>query len=171
MKNTLILLLFVLPLFCFSQSNSINDFYSKYKNHKDITTFTISGGLIKFAASFEEDGNAKILEKISQVKLLIGDGNLITKNDYKVLTKGLKNDSFEDLMQINAEGTKVNILIRENGNNISDVVLLVNDGNDFILISLEGNFQYSDLNDLNLNFKGGEYLKKLPENRKSIPRA
>ncbi len=171
MKNTLILLSVVLPLFGFSQSNSINDFFSKYKNHEEIMTFTISGGLIKFAASYSEDENAKILEKVSQVRLLIGDSNLITKNDYKGLAKGLRNDSFEDLMQINAEGTKVDILIREQGNNISDVVLLVNDGEDFILISLEGNFQYSDLNDLNLNFKGGEYLKKLPENRKSIPKA
>ena len=99
------------------------------------------------------------------------DENLVTPKDYKVIMKDLKKDAFEDLMQINAEGTKVDILVREKGSRISDVIMLVNDEGDFIMISIEGDFEYSDLNDINLNFDGGNYLKKLPENRKSIPRA
>lgn len=171
MKNTLILLLLALPMAVFSQSKSIENFYSKYKNHEKTTTLTFGGGLIKFAASFEEGADTKILEKISQVRLMVSEENLVTPNAYKSFSKRLKKDAFEDLMQINAEGTKVDILIRENGNLISDVIMLVNDEEDFIMISIEGNFQYSDLNDINLNFDGGEYLKKLPEKRKSIPRA
>jgi hypothetical protein len=171
MKNALILLLLALPITVFCQSKSIENFFSKYKNHESTTTLTFGGGLIKFAASFEEEGETKILDKISQVRLMVSEGNLVTVNDYKGFTKSLKKDAFEDLMQINAEGTKVDILIRENGNWISDVIILVDDEEDFIMISVEGNFQYSDLNDINLNFEGGEYLKKLPEKRKSIPRA
>jgi Domain of unknown function (DUF4252) len=171
MKNTFLLLLIVLPMIAFSQSKSIEDFYSKFKNQEKITLLTISGGLIKFAASADENINKNVLDKISQIRLLVSEESFVTKNDYTKLKKNLKKDSFEDLMQINAEGAKVDILIRENGKYISEVVLLVNDDEDFIMISLEGNFQYSDLNDLNLNFDGGNYLKKLPKKRDLIPRA
>ena len=171
MKNTIILLIIALPIACFGQANSIQEIFSKYKNHENTTTLTFGGGLIKFAASFEEDSNTKVLEKISQVRLMVTEGNLVSKGDYKGFSKNLKKDQFEDLMQINAEGTLVDILVREHGKRISDVVLLVNDDEDFIMISIEGNFEYSDLNDINLNFEGGDYLKKLPEKRKSLPRA
>jgi Domain of unknown function (DUF4252) len=127
--------------------------------------------LIKFAASADENINKNVLDKISQIRLLVSEENFVTKNDYTKLKKNLKKDSFEDLMKINSEGTKIDILIRENGKYISEVVLLINDDEDFIMISLEGNFQYSDLNDLNLNIDGGNYLKKLPEKRDLIPRA
>ena len=160
-----------MPMFVFSQNNTIEKIYSKYKGYENTTTLTFGGGLIKLAASFEEEEDLKILEKISQVRLLMVDENLVTPKDYKVIMKDLKKDAFEDLMQINAEGTKVDILVREKGSRISDVIMLVNDEGDFIMISIEGDFEYSDLNDINLNFDGGNYLKKLPENRKSIPRA
>ena len=171
MKKVLLLLLVSMPMFVFSQNNTIEKIYSKYKGYEKTTTLSFGGGLIKLAASFEEEEDLEILEKISQVRLMVVDENLVTPNDYKVISKDLKKDAFEDLMQINAEGTKVDILVREQGSRISDIILLVNDDGEFIMISIEGDFEYSDLNDINLNFDGGNYLKKLPENRKSIPKA
>jgi hypothetical protein len=172
MKKILLTLLIALPMFGISQSNCIENFYSKYKDHEGITAFTLSGNLIQFAASFEEDENKKVMEKISQVRILVMDEvNLVPRNDFNGLLKSLKKDAFDELMLIKEEGTDIEIYIREKGNTISDVILMVYNEGEFIMLSVEGAFNYSDLNDLNLDFNGGEYLKKLPEKRSSIPRA
>ena len=128
--------------------------------------------LIQFAASFDDnEGHQKVMDKITQVRLLVSEENLVSKNDYLRFAKSLKKDSFEDLMQIKDQGSNIDIMIREQGDKITDVILLVEDHGDFVMISLEGDFQYSDLNDLDLKFEGSEHLKKLPEKRKDIPRA
>ncbi len=172
MKNTLITFLVALPILAFGQSNSIEDFYTKYKNNEDITALTLSGGMIKFAASFEEDGNTKILDKIALVRLLMmSDNNLVSKKEYHGFMKDIKKDAFDELIKIKEDGIDIDIFIREKGDTITDVLIMVKEENEFIMVSLEGNFQYSDLKDLDLNFDGGKYLKKIPEKRSSIPRA
>ncbi len=153
MKNIIFYFLFTLPFFGISQSNCIQDFYSKHKDHDGITAFTLSGNLIQFAASFEEDGNKKILEKISQVRILVMDEvNFISRKDFNGFLKSLKNDAFDELMLIKEEGTNIEIYIREKGNAITDLILMVYDEGEFIMLSIEGTLNYSDLNDLNLEF-------------------
>ena len=43
MKKALTLLLMALPILVFSQTKSIQNFYSKYKDHENITALTLSG--------------------------------------------------------------------------------------------------------------------------------
>ena len=161
-----------LPMLVFSQTNAIQNFYSKYKDHEEITALSLSGSLIQFAASFADDeGSQKVMDKVTHLKLLVSDSNLVSKKDYLSFSKSLKKDAFEDLMQIKDQGSNIDIMIREQGDKITDVILLVEDHGDFVMISLEGDFKYSDLNDLDLKFEGSEHLKKLPEKRKDIPRA
>lgn len=173
MKN----LLFLLAVLClsatsFAQSKSIENFYQQYKNSSEVNQFNLSGGLLKMMVSGEDKEDGNLLERVTNLRLMImDDGSLVKRNDYRQLLKNLKKEKFEELMQIKDQGSSVDFFFREDGDMVTDVIISVHDEGGFILLSLEGLFKFSDLNDLNIDMQGAEHLKRLPEKKKDIPRA
>ena len=45
-------------------------------------------------------------------------------------------------------------------------MILVSRAENFVMLSLKGAIKFSDLDDLSIDAKGAEYLKKLPEDKK-----
>ena len=54
------------------------------------------------------------------------EGNLVTKADRRSLIKDLKAEKFSELMQIKEGGGSVDFYLRENGEFITDVLIMVN---------------------------------------------
>ncbi|MFN7119494.1 MAG: DUF4252 domain-containing protein [Saprospiraceae bacterium] len=158
----------------FAQTKAIRTFYDKYKHLEGVEDIQLQGWLIKLAARFsDEDPEAKrLLRKISQLRILTMDnGNLVSPQEYNNLVKSIKQDAFEDLFMVKDNGQNIQFLIREKGDTITDLILLVSGNDEFVLLSLEGLLKFSDLNDLNIEVDGSEHFKKLPENKKDIPKA
>ena len=174
MKHLIILIsLFVLPTLVFSQSKAIKQFYNKYKDLESVTDIKLNGWVLKLASTFTDEEDAeKILKKITQLRVLVmEEGNLVTKEEYKSLVKSVKKDQFAELFKVKEEGQNIEFMIREEKDLITDVLILVNGEDQFVLLSLEGKLKFSDLNDLNIEIDGGEHFQKLPEHKKDIPRA
>lgn len=158
----------------FAQTKAVQSFYNKYKDMDGVENVRLQGWLIKLASSFaDEDPDAKrLLKKITQLRILTMDqGNLVSQQEYNNLIKNIKQDHFEDLFLIKDNGQNVQFLIREKGDTITDVIMLVSGGDEFVLLSLEGVLKFSDLNNLNIEVDGSDHFKKLPEDKKDIPRA
>lgn len=158
----------------FAQTKAIQSFYHKYQNLEGVEDIKLQGWLIKLAARFaDEDPEAKrLLRKITQLRILTMDnGNLVTPQEYNTLVNNIKKDAFEDLFMIKDNGQNIQFLIREKGDTITDLILLVSGNDEFVLLSLEGALKFSDLNDLNIEVDGSEHFKKLPEDKKDIPKA
>lgn len=158
----------------FAQTKAVQSFYNKYKDMDGVENVRLQGWLIKLASSFaDDDPDAKrLLKKITQLRILTMDqGNLVSQQEYNNLVKNIKQDHFEDLFLIKDNGQNVQFLIREKGDTITDVIMLVSGGDEFVLLSLEGVLKFSDLNDLNIEVDGSDHFKKLPEDKKDIPRA
>ncbi len=172
-------ILFIATLLCvaslgFAQPKAIKSFYDKYKNLEGVEDIKLQGWLIKLAAGFaDEDPEAKrLLKKITQLRILTMDhGNLVSQQEYNQLVKTIKQENFEDLFMVKDEGKNIQFLIREKGETITDVLLLISGDKEFVLLSLEGLLKFSDLNDLNIEVEGSDHFKKLPENKKDIPKA
>lgn len=175
MKN-LILTILLSTLFIansFGQVKPIADFYKKYQKLDQVHDIKIQGWLLKMAASFsDEDATKTLLKKITYLRALImDDGNLVSNAEQQGLIKSLKKSAFEPLMEIRDGNDLVNIMIRENGEYITDALILVHGDDDFILLSIEGKLKFSDLNDLQFEIDGTEHFKKVPEQKSDVPRA
>ncbi|NET37104.1 MAG: DUF4252 domain-containing protein [Cyanothece sp. SIO1E1] len=169
MKKPLFLLaLAALPFLCLAQSKAINEFYNKYSQDEHFLDIKLSGGLLNLVASQTDDeGDKQVIRKITALRaLVLEEGQMVKKEDYAKLLQGAKADSFEELIKVRDGGDHVEVLIREKGNAISHILLLVNGEDSFVLLSLEGLLQFSDLNDINIDVKGADFLRKLPEHRK-----
>ena len=174
MKNVLLaLFILALPFIGYSQTPAIKSFYDKYKDMENVQDVKLQGWLLNIASTFADEEEAgKLLQKITQLRVLIMDeGNLVSKQEYNNLMKSVRKSDFESLIQIKDEGQNIEFLIKEKGDTITDVLVVVNGADDFVLLSLEGKLKFSDLNDLNIEVEGAEHFQKLPEKKKDLPRA
>ena len=97
--------------------------------------------------------------------------NPVTSQEYKELTKNIQQESYEPLMQIRDKDQKVDFFIREDGDKIEEVLMFINGPDSFLMLSVQGLFKFSDLQDLHMDIEGGDQFRKIPRDRKSIPQA
>lgn len=162
-----------LSILCFGQNSAIQSFYGKYKDLENVTDIKLQGWVLKLASTFTDEEDAeRILKKITHLRVLImEDGNLVGAAEYQKLIKSVKKDRFEELMKIKEDGSNIDFLIREEGETITDVLILVSGEDGFVLLSLEGALQFKDLHNLEIDVEGGENFKRIPKNRGDVPRA
>jgi hypothetical protein len=171
MRNILLYTSFILlPAFGLAQSRHITQFYNQYKSYEEVTNINLQGFVLRLAGNFVDDDDArKIIRKVSHLRLLVvEDTKLVTAEDYTALVKGLKSDRFEELMQFRDGGDRVDFYLREDGDRITDVIMLLRGDDEFLMLSLEGAFRFSDLNDLHIDIDGGEYFSKLPDKKTKV---
>lgn len=170
MKNLiLVLTMLALPFFAASQTECIENFYDKYVDNEKISDLSLNGWILSLASKMSDEEGTEILEKITKLRIMIAEEkNIVTKPDIKKLMRDVRKNEFEDLMTIRDEGSRVNFMIREEGDNITNVLVIIHGDDDFILLSLEGNLNFDDLKELNFDVEGGDVFKNLP---KKNPRA
>ena len=162
-----------LTVLCFGQSPAIQSFYGKYKDLENVTDIKLQGWVLKLASTFADEEDAeRLLKKITHLRVLVMEnGNLVKTSEYQQLIRSVKKDRFEELMKIKEDGANIDFLIREEGETITDVLILVSGEDGFVLLSLEGALQFKDLHNLEIDIQGGENFKKIPKNRGDVPRA
>lgn len=174
MKSISFLILFACATtFLQAQTEAIQHFYNKYKNMEEVTHLKLQGWVLQLAAKHTDDDEAgEIFKKITQLRFLsIEEGNPVTHDEWNKLVNSLHKDDFEDLIQVRDEGDRINCYIRSKDDLITDVVLVISGKDEFLLLSLEGKLRFSDLNDLDLEVKGSEHFKNLPDDRSKLPKA
>ena len=174
MKNLLFATMLLCVSFaCTAQNLSIQSFFDKYEKLEDATVIEISSWPLRMAAKYADDEDGKkILEGLNKLHILAMDGeNRIDQKEFKQLVKNIRADDFEELMQIRDGKTTVDFLIKENQKKVTNVVILVNDVEDFFLLNLECNLDFDQLNDINIDVHGSDFFKKIPEQKGGSPRA
>ena len=173
MKYLIISLLLLCPFLNFGQAKPIINFYNKYKNQENVKDISIQGWLIKLASQFSDsESGEQLLKKITKIRVLVMDeGNLVTPSEHKSLLNAIKSSNFEQLMQMRDKDQHIDFYLREKGETITDVAVIVQSPDNFVLLSLEGLLKFSDLKKLNLDIEGGKHFEKIPEKRSEIPRA
>ena len=168
MRNFILLtLLVVLPVMASAQSRHITQFYNHYKAQEEVTKLNLRGFVLSLASTFADDKDArKILRKVSHLRLLVmEDGKLVSPEEYTSLIRGIKSDRFEELMLLREEKQRIEFFLREEGETITDVLMLLHGDGEFLMLSLEGAFNFSDLNDLKIDIDGGEHFSKIPDRK------
>lgn len=155
------------------QDSCIDTFCEDFQEEKTTTHIHLKGKALQLAAEYTEDeAEQKVLEKVLELRVLVVDNQFLkSKKNYRGLIKQLKKEDFSTLMKVKEGETQVDFLVKEYENTITDLVTIVRTRDKFVLLSLEGLLEFSDLNDLNFQYQGGEHFKKIPEKRSDIPQA
>ncbi len=163
-----VLMLFLcLPVLSFAQNRTISNFYNKYKHYDNVTDVSVQGWVIRLAANFAEEEEAKdVLKRISKLRILtMNDGNLVTPGEYKKFVRDVKKHDFEELFTVREGSQHVEFLIREDKKSISNLLMLISDKDEFVLVSLEGNLRFKDLKNIDIDVEGKEHFREIPNKK------
>jgi len=163
MKNYILLLaIIIVPFFSQAQNASIQQFFEKYSEMEEATDLSLDANFLKMVSSGAKDQESEMIKKISKFRLLqLGEKQKVERADIKSLLIGVKKSNFEDLIKVRDGKTKVDIMICEAKGLVTNVLLLVDEPDNFVLISLEGMFKLSDFQNWDLDIDGTEHLKNI----------
>lgn len=150
--------LLLLPLFASAQTVSINEFYRKYKHaDEENVSITVPGWLVRMgvgiaktqAETQEEKDVMNVAKKIRKVRVLtFEETNPVATKDLDRLMKGVRREKFEDLIMVRDQETKVHIMLREKRDKVKNLLILVNEENDFTMVSLKTKVKYDEIEQL-----------------------
>ena len=156
-----------------AQNDPIQRFIEAHQTLPASSQVDLSGFVLDFALNKPADQQpaARLQSRLTRLRVWsVEEGVQVPARDILALRQALQAHDFEPLITIRSKGGElVDVLLRENEQGITDLLLLINGKNeDFTLLNIQGLLRYEDLRELNLDVEGSEELKALPAER---PRA
>ena len=158
MKKLLLSAVFYsIVLSAFGQSQTIRNFHNKYDGDRDVTFITLEGSLFKIAGfvaelADEDDEDlrdlAKLSDGIDRMKIMsIEDYEYVLDDDeLDEFYDDIKDDGYDVLLTAR-EGRKiVRVMSQQSARTtLKDVAILIEEGRDFSIITIEGSIDLEDL--------------------------
>ncbi|MBE9510861.1 MAG: DUF4252 domain-containing protein [Bacteroidetes bacterium] len=171
-KLSLIILVFVFPLFVFSQHQSVNKLFEKYAGKEGFTTVYISKNLFRMVGEMNLDDPDvdELVDKLETIKILASDSEFINKNNlnfYDEIMGSLPIDEYDELLVVKEKDQDVKFLSKEKNGIITELLLIVGGTDSNALISITGNIDLKHISKLASSMKGTgmEHLEKLEEEK------
>ena len=157
-----------------AQDNVISKSFSTWENDRSFTVVTISGKMFSLFTDIEtsDPEDQAILDAISNLSGL----RLITKDNisngfdlYKKALERIPQDIYVEVMTVREEDSDIKFLIREKGDVISELVMVMGSDHDFLVLSLYGIIDLDQISKLSkkVDIDGLEELDKLKEKDKN----
>jgi hypothetical protein len=134
----------ILPSYIQAQSKALDALQRKYKGSEESLSLHVNGHLLRLLVWFdgnEQDAEVKELVKgVKNVRVLKLPKNQrgINLQEFKSLKAHIRKESFDELMTFRSDDSNVDILIKEKNDLISELLLLANDKDDFVVMALRG---------------------------------
>jgi hypothetical protein len=141
-----------------AQDKEMTNFFDKYENEDDVTIVNISKEMFKMMPiSSINTGKAditSILAKIESMRIITSQ-NKVLKEKMATETKALvaKNRKYEELMRIKDGKSTVTFNAIKNKSVINELLMLVNDEDNFVAIQILGSFTIEDIQKITKNNK------------------
>jgi uncharacterized protein DUF4252 len=162
---TLLIAIAMIPALAFSQTKSLAEFHAKYRDMDNTTYVDVSGSLFNFASSIakyaDEDDEDKeeieaagrILGAIKSMQVLAVPYRVVDKNDISGLKSSLSKEKFESLMTVKDDEANINIMAQGSGSEIKNLTFLIDDEDEFVLLTFQGTLSMEDVSYLVKNQK------------------
>ncbi len=159
-----ILILFAIGLSSCSTPKTTAQFYHTHKHKEGVTNFKMPGWLIwiggGIAQSAVQDPNAKaglrLARKVKKLRFMATEGdNPITAAEVSDFITNIRSTGYEDLLIVQDGSSTVHMLSREKKEKLKNLVILVNDEEEFVFMDMKSRLKYEDLTDL-----ANSFLKK-----------
>jgi len=152
------------PIFCQGQADAISQYFQNYMEDTSFTSVYISPKMFSLIGNLKvDDMDPEVQEMMQSLK---GLRVLTTSNNsearYAEALRKFNTSSYESLMTVKNSGENVNFFIKNDGNTISELLLLVG-GEEFVMLSLIGNIDLDKISKLadEMDIKGSEHLEKV----------
>ena len=173
-RNNISLVILLLLAQGISAQDAIEKYFSAYANDPSFTSIVISSKMFELFAKMDtsDPENKKVKEAIGGLKGIrilsseTAQGGA-PKNVQAAIAKIGK--EFELLMSIDESNEKVRFYIREEGEKINELLMIVSGKEELFLMSLRGDIDLSKMSSLskNMNIGGMNYLQNLDKNDKT----
>ena len=139
MKKLICLFCFVSLMTVLSGQRSIDGLFDKYSGKEGYVCLTLSGSLLKLAGTDNCIVNGSSLSAdIREIRLLVRDKKEPGDEDFfKSLFKGINTRDYEELVRVRESGQDIRVLIKPEGNRVSELLLLAG-GKDNFLVQIKG---------------------------------
>ena len=143
LKNLIIMFLLLLS----AASLSAQTLADKYQDKKGFTTVYISGAMFKsFPTNMANVNIGSLMSSIESFIVITTDKPEQCKELASDIGKMRKDKSYELLMKVNDDSSKVDFLVKKNDKDIiKELIMIVEDKGDFTLIQLNGSFTMKDI--------------------------
>lgn len=160
------LLIFGVFLICSvlnAQTNPIDELFNKYSDQEGFIYVSISGRMLNLLGSLEAESKPdNIMLRLKSIRILSEDDSLSSKriNFFLELKKNLDFSVYDELMVVKEGHDQTIFLVRQNGNNISELLVISGGTGGNSLISIKGDINLKELSELS-NTLGIEELEEL----------
>lgn len=162
---TLLIAIALIPALATAQTKALAEFHAKYRDMDNTTYVDISGSLFNFASSIakyvDEDDEDKeeieaagrILGAIKSMQVLSVPYRVVDKSDISRLKSSLDKEKFESLMTVKDDDANINILAQGSGSELKNLTFLIDDEDEFVLLTFQGTLSMEDVSYLVKNQK------------------
>lgn len=166
-KISLLVLLIAIPAILFAQTNPLDSYISQYEGTQGFYYMDMKTNMFGF--DDEELGTQKSSTNVIDFKIVSFEKGENSKfepaNMYDNFTKTLNDNVYKGLVNVKSSGENVEMLVKKEGNQIKELIVIVQENDETTFMVATGNFDLKDITKLkNLkNCKGLEALEKLCE--------
>lgn len=116
--------------------------------NENIRTFTIPGFIARYAmlATNETRELRPALRGVRKFTISIADNLNDSKNVFTRISKGLNKSSYNTIVEIIESESRLLVKVLENEGEIKDIVIIINDCDSFVCLSMQGRMNPEDLN-------------------------
>ena len=152
MKKLAILMMIALfPVTLMAQSKTVDSFISKYKNHDDVTFVVIKGSLFNLIASIAEYDNGE--EPDEDLQALGYYETDLSKAEVNDLRSSIGKEKYEEFIQVKEGKELINVMAQGTGDEVKNGLILIEEKDEFTIISVDGTLSIKDLNYLSKHHK------------------
>ncbi len=167
-------LIVIISLFAFvntstlsAQADAIDKYFQQYVEDERFSVVYISPKMFQMIAKIAEDEEDELREAISDLqglRILTTEHN--TQGFYEEALRKINTKEYEVLMTVRSEGDNVRFLVKESGDIINELLMLVGGDEDFALMSFVGNIDLDKLAKLSdsVDIDGLDHLDELDKN-------
>ncbi|MEL6655707.1 MAG: DUF4252 domain-containing protein [Bacteroidota bacterium] len=155
-----------------AQSRIIDNFIEKYRGVESVTHVNLSGNLLNFIIEeSDEDGEHNFMSRLDALRVIsFEDASAVNADDVSALKQGIQANDYEELVRVRDGKELVQIYLSENKDKvIEELIILVQEPEEFTLVSLTGALRYEDLQKLELDDDADEALENLPDRGQPRP--
>ncbi len=155
-----------------AQTNPVDEMFNKYSEKEGFTVVTISGKMFSMFANLDTENKDtdNLIRRLKSIRILSVEDSSLNQslNFYTELSKKIDLSVYEELMVIKEGHDITKFLIRQNGNMISELLVISGGPGGNSLISIKGDLNLKNISDLSKN-SGIQELKNLDKINKKSP--
>ena len=175
MKKILFVLIVVLSSSgLYAQSNAVSKHFSQFQRDTSFTKISVTSRMFSLFADIdaEDPDQAELLEAMSKlkgIKGLVKEDNGSSRDMYfDAVDKIAADGSYEELMTIEDAQENVQFMIREEGDIIQELMMIVGGNRQFVVMTLYGEIDLNSIAKLSkvMGIKGLEKFSRIGEGDK-----